>query len=131
MRIALMLLPVALAACATTAPNNPITINTVSKGQVLAGTNCIVTKGNGNWNVTAPVTLNVGAANSDLRVVCSKPGYRTSEVMFTPYQMSNSNLGIGVGGGGGNVGVGVGLNFPVGMRRGDYPSHITVDMSPQ
>lgn len=133
MRHLILLLPVALAACATTGSSDgSITIETTSRGQAVPGAHCVVSTSAGNWNVTTPATVAVGSGSGDLRVVCDKAGYRTSEMLFKGAQsLSGSSVGLGVGGGSGNVGVGVGLNFPIGASRGAYPSRVIVDMNPQ
>jgi hypothetical protein len=132
MRYLILLLPVALVACATTgAGNSNIAIETTSRGQSLPGANCMVSAGTSNWNVMTPASVNVGSAGGDLRVVCNKDGYRTSEMLFRPSSPLGSSVGLGVGGGSGNVGVGVGLNFPISIGGGTYPSRVTVDLNPQ
>lgn len=136
MRYWYFVLPVALAACATTGPGNTgIAVETASNGQALAGANCVVTNNNGSWNVVTPATIDVGPANGDLRVVCNKAGYRTSEFVYRPstYNSSGSSVGLGLGGGsGGRVGVGLGLSVPIGgSSGGTYPGRIGVDMTPQ
>jgi hypothetical protein len=132
MRHLILLLPIALAACATTGSSGGnITIDTATKGQSLPGANCMVNTNGGSWNVTTPATLNIGSANGDLRVVCNKDGYRTSEVVYRPSGPYGSSVGLGVGGGGGNVGVGLGLSVPVTLGGRGYPARVTVDMNPQ
>lgn len=131
MRYLILLLPVALAACATTGSGGGIAIETASRGQPLPGANCVVSTNSGNWNIVTPATVAVGSGSGDLRVICKKDGYRTSEVLFRPSGPWGSNVGLGIGGGGGNVGVGVGLNFPISVGGGTYPSRITVDLNPQ
>ncbi len=131
MRYLILLLPITLAACATMGSyNGAIAIETTSAGQALVGANCTVNTLAGNWDVTTPATAPVGSASGDLRVVCNKRGYRTSEVVYRPSSPLNSNVGIGIGGGG-RVGVGLGLGIPVGLGGGSYPSRIAVDMNPQ
>jgi hypothetical protein len=126
------LLPILLAACATTgAGGGMISIETASAGQPVPGANCRVNTNNQSWNVYTPANINVGPVNGDLRVVCNKDGYRTSEAIFRPSGPVGSNVGLGVGGGGGNVGVGVGLNVPVLLGGRGYPSRITVNLNPQ
>lgn len=135
MRHAIVLLPLLLAACATggSGAGNTITVEAVSRGQQVVGANCNIINNNGNWNVVAPVALDVGPSNGDLRVICNRQGYRTSEVVFSPYTgASGSSVGVGVGGGGGHVGGGIGLSLPIGgggYRA--YPSRISVEMTPQ
>lgn len=132
MRHLILFLPIALAACATTGSSGGnIAIETTSRGQSISGANCAVSTGVGSWNVTTPGSVNIGSASGDLRVVCQKEGYRTSEMVFRPSSPYGSSVGIGVGGGGGNVGVGVGLSFPISLGGGTYPSRVTVDMNPQ
>jgi len=114
MRYLILLLLMVLAACATTGSSDgSIAIETVSSGQALSGADCAVSTNGGNWTVFTPSAVMVGSANGDLRVVCNKAGYRTSEMIFKPSNPLGSSVGLGVGGGSGNVGVGVGLNFPV------------------
>lgn len=132
MRHLILLLPIALAACATTGPSgDSIAIETTSRGQGVPGANCAISTNAGNWNVTTPASVTVGSVSGDLRVVCSKEGYRTSEMIFRPSSPLGSSLGLGIGGGGGNVGVGVGLSFPILLGGGTYPSRVTVDLNPQ
>lgn len=132
MRYILLLLPFTVAACATMGPGNgAVAIETTSAGQPLTGAHCTVNTLAGSWNVTTPATAAVGSASGDLRVVCNKPGYRTSEVVYRPSSPLNSNIGIGIGGGGGAVGVGLGLGIPIGLSRGGYPSRVAVDMNAQ
>jgi hypothetical protein len=94
----------------------------------------VVSTNSGNWNVITPAAVNVGGINGDLRVVCNKEGYRTSEMVYKPsgpYAPYGSSVGVGIGGGSGHVGGGVGLSVPIGMGGGrGYPSRVTVDMNP-
>ena len=132
MRHLFLLLPLAIAACATTGSGDGVvTIETASRGQALNGANCMVSTGSGNWNVVTPASVNIGSASGDLRVLCNKDGFRTSEIVFRPSNPYGSSMGVGVGGGGGHVGVGVGLSFPIRFGGGTYPSRVTVDMNPQ
>ncbi|MFC7514113.1 hypothetical protein ACFQUU_03750 [Herbaspirillum sp. GCM10030257] len=133
MRHLILLLPIALAACASTGSGGSggIAVDTVAGGQSLPGANCMVSTNAGSWNVVTPATVSVGSPSGDLRVVCNKTGYRTSEIIYKPSNPLGSSVGLGAGGGGGNVGVGVGLSFPIRLGGGSYPSHVTVDMNPQ
>lgn len=132
MRHLILLLTIALAACATTGSGGTaIAIDAASRGQALPGANCIVQTGAGSWNITTPATVDVGAPSGELRVICNKAGYRSSETVYRPSSPLGSNVGLGAGGGGGHVGVGVGLNFPISVGGGRYPSRVTVEMNPQ
>lgn len=132
MRYLILLLPMALVACATTGSSGGvIAVETAAGGQELAGANCTVSTNSGTWNVVTPASVTVGNANGDLRVVCNKEGYRTSEMIFRPSSPLGSSVGLGAAGGGGNVGVGVGLSFPVSLGGGTYPSRVRVDLNPQ
>lgn len=131
MRRLILLVPFAIAACATTGSgSNGLAIETVALGQQVTGASCAVSTNSGTWNVVTPASLEGVAPNGDLRVVCNKPGYRTSEVIQRPSNPLGSSVGLGVGGGGGNVGVGVGLNFPIRVGGGSYPSRVTVELNP-
>ena len=132
MRYPVLLVSIALAACATMGPgSDSITLETYSRGQPLQGVNCTVSTASGSWNVVAPATIQVGSANGDLRVICNKEGYRTSELLFKPSSASGSSLGLGVGGGGGHVGVGLGMSVPITLGSGGYPSRVSVELNPQ
>jgi hypothetical protein len=133
MRYLALLWPFALAACATTDSGyGNVAIETASKGRAITGAHCVVSIGSGSWNVVTPGTVPAGQAYGDLRAVCNKSGYRTSEVIYRPTaRPANSNLGIGIGGGSGNVGVALGLGIPIRLGGNGYPTRITVDMNPQ
>ena len=132
MRYAVLLVSLGLAACATPGGDKGIEIETSHAGQAITGAECTVTTGAGSWKVTTPGVAPVGTPSGDLRVVCDKSGYRTSEVVYraTPGS-SNMSIGIGGGSGGGGVGVGFGFGIPIGQGRSNYPSRIVVDMNPQ
>ncbi len=132
MRHLILLLSLALAACATTGSSGgSISIDTTSGGKSLPGARCAVSTDSGNWNVITPATVTIGSASGDLRIVCTREGFRTSEVLYKPSSPIGSSVGVGGGGGGGHVGVGVGLSFPINLGGGTYPSRVTVDMNPQ
>lgn len=132
MRYLVLLLPVALAACATAGSGGRgLTVETASRGQSVGGANCAVSTGGVTWNVVTPATVPIESAGGDLRVVCNKDGYRTSELIVKPSSPVGSSMGVGVGGGSGNVGVGVGLNFPISLGGGGFPSHVTIELNPQ
>lgn len=131
MRRSILMLSFALSACATgSGERGGMLVETASHGQPLPGAVCTVNTDSGSNSVTTPATVSVADARGELRVVCNKDGYRTSEFVFRPASRSGSNMGIGLGGGGGHFGLGVGLNFPISIGAGSYPSHITVDMNP-
>ena len=133
MRYAISLLFFVLAGCATPGGRDGgIAIETTSAGQSLTGAQCSVVTDAGSWQVTTPAVAPIGAPRGDLRVVCDKSGYRTSEVVYraTPGR-SNMTLGIGGGSGGGRVGVGFGFGIPIGQGSTTYPSEIVVDLTPQ
>ncbi len=124
---------VLLAACATTEQGDGrVSIVTASNGYEFSGAHCVVTTGAGSWNITTPATLQLGEANSELRVVCNRIGYRTSELRLPAYvRPSGSSVGLGLGGGSGGVGVGLGFSLPILSSGGNYPPRIVVNMYPQ
>lgn len=135
MRHLILLLPVALAACATAGPNDgTILVEAAAQGRLLTGVACTVSSNAGSWKIITPARVNPGRANGDLHVLCNQPGYRAAEVVYraTGVGASGSSVGVGLGGGGGNLGFGVGLNFPVNSGGGAaYPARITVEMNPR
>ena len=135
MRHPVLLLTIALAACATTGSNGLLTIETAARGQPLADANCIASTNGGSWNLMTPATVQIGGVNGDLHVLCNKDGYRASEMIFRPSPPPGSygsSVGVGAAGGSGHSGVGVGLNFPIWLGGGSsYPSRIIIEMNPQ
>jgi len=128
-----------LSGCATTPPfDGRVEILTTSREKPLTGADCAVTTNSGSWNVQTPGFASVGDPNGDLRIVCNKAGYRTSEVIHRSHAgrgpgSDGTRVGVGVGGGlGGYSGVGVslGIGLPLGGARDDYPSQVIVDMTP-
>jgi hypothetical protein len=120
-----------LGACATGGSDDGlVSIATASNGQAIAGAQCTVNTRSASWTIVTPATIDIGPGNGDLRIVCTKPGYRTSELILPPYvDGSGSSVGLGMGGGSGNVGMGVGLSFPLGTN-GWYPANIVVNLNP-
>lgn len=131
MRYVSLLFPFLLAACATTGNDTRVAIVTMSNGQEFAGASCTVTTYYTGWNVVTPAYVDIGRGNGDLRIVCNKTGYRTSELILPPIGQSGSNVGVGLGGGSGGVGVGLGFMLPVTSSGGRYPPRIVVNMNPQ
>ncbi len=134
MRYAVLLISLGLAACATPSTDSGVEIQTTHAGQTIVDAECTVTTDAGSWKVKTPGTAPIGAPRGDLRVVCNKAGYRTSEVLYraTPGPgSSNMSVGIGGGTGGSRVGVGFGFGFPIGQGGASYPSRIVVEMNPQ
>jgi hypothetical protein len=139
-RLSVLTLTLAVAACATPPVNNDISIETASGGQFLPGASCTVQTAEGSFTVLTPATVPVRQPAGDLRVVCNRPGFRTSEVLYRGLGYGGYNgyggyggpsVGLGLGGGGGNVGFGLGLGFPIGgLRNNSGPARIVVDMTP-
>jgi hypothetical protein len=133
-------LTLAVSACVTAPVSNDLGIETASAGQFLPGANCTVQTVEGSFNVVTPATVPVRNPPGDLRVVCDRPGYRTSEVVYRGLGYGGYNgyggyggpsVGLGLGGGGGNVGFGLGLGFPIGgVANNSAPSRIVVEMTP-
>jgi hypothetical protein len=133
-------LTLAVSACVTAPVSNDLGIETASAGQFLPGANCTVQTVEGSFNVVTPATVPVRNTPGDLRVVCDRPGYRTSEVVYRGLGYGGysgyggydgPSVGLGLGGGGGNVGFGLGLGFPIGgVANNSAPSRIVVEMTP-
>ncbi len=122
----LMALPVLLASCASTKPaDGRIEILSTARSQPLQGAQCEVETGAGKWTVSTPGSVQVGEPQGDLRVVCNKEGYRTSEVVFRRGS-SGAPGATRVG-----VGISLGFGFPLSSGRATYPTQVVVDMTPQ
>lgn len=131
----IMFLGVALSGCATTASDNGrVLIDATSDSQQLKGARCVVKTDSSRWNVVTPGDILIVEADGDLHVVCDKPGYRTSEVVYrAPPGLNSPSVGIGATGGRGGigaVGLGLGANLPLGFggKERAYPSRILVEM---
>jgi hypothetical protein len=134
LRVSIILTTLLLTACAGMPPySGKVTILSTTKSQPLDGATCVVETGAGRWTVQTPGTVTVGQPAGDLRVVCEKAGYRTSEVIHRAQGSSGSatRLGVGIAGGsGGGMGISLGMGFPVSGWRHDYPEQVVVDMTP-
>ncbi len=130
-----------LGGCSSTPqrPEGRIDILTTTQGQPLSGAECTVETGAGSWKLVTPAVAEVGEARGDLRVVCNRAGFRTSEVLIrgggSGYMPGSTRVGVGLGGGtwGGHSGLGIslGFGFPLaGGSRQRYPAQVTVDMTP-
>lgn len=134
MRISVVLVSLAalsLAGCKSLDPDaGLVSFATASNGQALDGAQCAVSTRSQAWRIVTPATVDVGPGNGDLRVVCTKQGYRTSELILPPYQQATgSSVGFGMAGGSGNVGMGLGFGYPL-TTNGWYPDNIVVNMQP-
>lgn len=134
-----LVFPLLLAACASQPQRPPgqIEILSTTRGQPLAGAYCAVGTGAGSWTVQTPATVNVGEPRGDLRVVCEREGYRSSEVVIrggaAGYGPGSSRVGVGVGSGmryGSGVGVSLGFGFPLASGSPRYPAQVVIDMVP-
>lgn len=128
-----------LAACAGTPDSRPpgqVEIQSVALGQPVSGASCTVETGAGRWTVQTPAVVNVGEPSGDLRVVCERAGYRSSEVLIRGTAAAgpgSSRIGLGIGSGVGyrsGVGFSLGFGFPLGGSRPRYPERLVVEMTP-
>lgn len=137
-RLFAMGLALGLGACATVPVSNDLSIETVSRGQPVPGASCTVQLVEGSFNIVTPAVVPARNTRGDLRVVCNKPGYRTSEVLYRAGYAgydgygSRTSLGFGLGGGGGSVGYGIGLGVPIGggASTSSVPASVLVEMNP-
>jgi hypothetical protein len=136
--LSMLTMTLAVGACATPPVSNDLGIETASAGQFLPGANCTVQTVEGSFTVVTPATVPIRNTPGDLRVVCERQGYRTSEVVYRGMGYGGYNgygggpsVGLGLGGGGGSVGFGLGLGFPIGgVANNGAPSRIVVEMTP-
>lgn len=135
LRVSIILTSLLLTACAGLPPySGKVAILTTTKSQPLDDASCVVETGAGRWTVQTPGSVTVGQPAGDLRVVCTKAGYRASEVIHRRNSSSGSSgsrVGVGVAGGsGGGMGISLGMGFPLGGWSNDYPQQVVVDMTP-
>lgn len=127
----LPLLPVLLTACAAAPAAEPgVVLETAARGQPVAGAVCMATIGSTRWDVTTPAVLATAGARGELHIVCNKPGFRTSELIFRPEGGVSSGVSAGFGSGGYGSGVGLGLSFPLGGASAPYPKRLVIDLNP-
>lgn len=122
------MLVLTLGACAVPPAGNDLGIETVSAGQPLAGANCTVHTVEGSFNIVTPATVPARNTRGDLRVVCDKQGYRSSEVIYRGLGYGGA-ASFGAAGGSGNFGFGLGLGFPLGGGI-NAPARVLVEMTP-
>ena len=131
MRRLLPVVSLALVACATTgAEFSTVQVETQSGGHPLAGAICVIFTPRGSQQIVTPATVSMGDERGDMRVVCDKPGFRSSEFIYRPALAGGSSFGLGAGSGG-RFGFGFGLSFPLGGGSSRYPERIVVDLNPQ
>lgn len=135
MRYLILGLCVVCFGCATVASDNGhVLIEATSDNQQLEGARCVVKTDGSRWDVITPADVLIVAADGDLHVVCNKPGYRTSEVVYrAPSGLNSPGVGIGAVGGSGGIGaigVGLGVNLPqtFGAKEKFYPSRVLIEM---
>jgi hypothetical protein len=121
MRYLIMSLSVALSGCTTLAADNGhVLIEARSDSQQLTGARCVMKTDSSRWNVVTPGDVLIVAADGDLHVLCNKPGYRASEVVYRAPPGLNSP----------GVGIGLGANLPLsfGGKEKAYPRRVLVEM---
>ena len=129
------LLPLWLGACAVAPPGQPgILLETAVRGQPVAGATCAASIGPVHWDVTTPAVLALGDARGELRIVCEKPGFRTSELIFRSDSGGSFGAASGVSAGFGSgvygSGLGLGLSFPLGGTAAHFPKRLVIDLNP-
>lgn len=134
-RVSIILISLWLTGCAGLPPySGKVAVLTTSQSQPLEDATCIVETGAGRWTLQSPGIATVGQPAGDLRVVCSKAGYRSSEVIHRnpSSRASSSRVGVGIAGGsgGGGMGISLGMGFPMNGWGNDYPQQVVVDMTP-
>ncbi|MBK4734440.1 hypothetical protein [Noviherbaspirillum pedocola] len=122
-----------LEGCASAPISNDVIFEAVSRGQPVPDVSCLVRTVEGSAQITTPARLPVRNTAGDLRVVCDKPGFRTSEVIYRAgvYGGPASSVGLGVASGG-SVGVGLGFGVPIGgaYRGSGVPERVVIEMNP-
>ena len=138
MRLTAVVSGLLLSSCAGL-PNDDgkLEVLTMSRSQAVTGAECVVETGAGKWTLITPGSTSVGRPAGDLRVVCNKEGYRTSEVIHRAGSGTGSStrLGVGIGrgvsiGSGSGAGISLGMGFPLGGGPNSYPSQVVVDLTP-
>ena len=129
-----LLLSAVLCGCADLpAYSGKLSVSTTSRSQPLAGAVCVVHTDAGKWTTTTPGMVSIGQPAGDLRVVCDKEGYRTSELIYKagsrPAGASRVGVGVAGGSGGGGVGLSFGMGVPLSGFGSSYPSEVVVDMT--
>lgn len=130
-RAGALLLPSLLTACAAIQPGEPdMLLETAARGQSIAGATCAATIGLVRWEVSTPAVLAIGDARGELHIVCDKPGFRRSELIFRPESGATSGVNAGFGSGGYGSGIGLGLRFPLGGAPAYFPKRMVIDLNP-
>jgi hypothetical protein len=130
--VSVLALAAMLGACASAPVSNDVIFETVSRGQPLPDASCLVQTIEGSARISTPARLPLRNTQGDLRVVCDKPGFRTSEVLYRAglYGAPAGSVGLGVASGG-SVGVGLGFGLPIGgPGPAGIPERVLVEMNP-
>jgi hypothetical protein len=119
---ALMILSLTGCASITNTKLQPVSVNTIYKGDDIEGAKCGLINDKGNWYVTTPGSVTIQKSYGDMTITCKKKGYKTGITSVT----SRSNGGVW-----GNVLAGGLIGYAVDASSGagfDYPTNINVEM---
>ncbi|MFM9862532.1 MAG: hypothetical protein ACKVRO_02895 [Micropepsaceae bacterium] len=113
---------VQLSACASIIKGSTAAINVTSPP--ITGANCILSSGQGSWQVTTPASVTVERSKEDIQVRCTKEGYQDATAII-PSNFEGWTVGNLIFGGI----VGVGVDAATGAMN-DYPNAFQVPMTP-
>ena len=113
---------VQLSACASIIKGSTAAINVTSPP--ITGANCVLSSGQGSWQVTTPASVTVERSKEDIQVRCTKEGYQDATAII-PSNFEGWTVGNLVFGGI----IGVGVDAATGAMN-DYPNAFQVPMTP-
>jgi hypothetical protein len=114
----------ALSGCAsiTGSKLQPVSVNTIYKGDDVDGAKCSLMNDKGSWYVTTPGSVTLQKSYGDMTVTCKKKGMGTGVASLTSH---NTGPVWGNVIAGGIIGYAVDASSGAGF---DYPTDITVEM---
>ncbi len=111
-----------LSACASIIKGSTAAINVTSPP--VTGANCVLSSGQGNWQLTTPASVTVERSKEDIQVRCTKDGYQDATAII-PSNFEGWTVGNLIFGGI----IGVGVDAATGAMN-DYPNAFQVPMIP-
>lgn len=111
-----------LSACASIVKGSTAAINVTSPP--ITGANCVLSSGQGSWQLTTPASVTVERSKEDIQVRCTKDGYQDATAII-PSNFEGWTVGNLIFGGI----IGVGVDAATGAMN-DYPNAFQVPMIP-
>jgi hypothetical protein len=111
----------ALSGCATMVTGSSEDIAVLTPP--VSGATCVLSNAAGSWTVVTPTVAHVQRSKTDMRITCTKPGYRDADAAL-PSHLEGLTIGNVA-----TLGLGVGVDAYTGAIN-QYPHSIQIPMQP-